>query len=492
MAQLFQAQQAGNLADVTSQLQGSQAQQLMQILQLAKTIDQPTGAGQGNFSVRPDTGPDSDPDSTTQSGSDSESVKTGASDHNRRRLASRHSLAPSQAQQLLEESDKDVIIIDELVETDGLETVHMTPDWDKRLEHEEATWPTRFPLRKLFIKPRVEQTDDHWYQGEDCVNPSRITPAATRAILPAADGTLALKRDLAIPGASRGRTLYKMHDLERRLSYKKNMHIEGKLMTITPMELIARDQKQKELFAADELWKDEIRNSLYVPGPDDTPVNFAYRTGLGRTMAIPYWVAAPMAWEYPYAHGQLQESIMDRLVTASLYGFQLVRPGYGSPQSGPESQSEAEWQRRKPGACADYVLDTDTSSENFEPPQGSIGVTSNGEEAFVCREVGCEAMPGMPCYFATAEQYTAHWNTFHVAVAPAMTCMVRGCGVKFPPGPDSLDAFFRHCKEKHEAESDGGKWGRLQNWARKGIDIGPNPHHWAPTLYEPLVPSRPS
>ncbi len=101
-------------------------------------------------------------------------------------------------------------------------------------------------------------------------------------------------------------------------------------------------------------------------------------------------------------------------------------------------------------------------------------------------------MPDRPCDFATAEQYTAHWNTFHVAVAPTVTCMVRGCGVKFPPRSDSLDAFFRHVKEKHEAESDGGKWTRLRNWARKGIDIGPNPYYWAPGVDEPIFPSRPS
>ncbi len=179
-------------------------------------------------------------------------------------------------------------------------------------------------------------------------------------------------------------------------------------------------------------------------------------------------------------------------MTASLYRIQLVRPGYYSPQAGPEGCSEAEWPRRKSHACASYVLDTDTSQCNYSHPQGSIGVTPNGEESFLCREEGCGAMPNMPCYFATAKQYTAHWNTFHVAVAPTVTCLVRGCGVKFPPGPDSLDAFFRHCKEKHEAESDGGKWGRLRNWARKGIDIGPNPHYWVLTLSEPFFPSRPS
>ncbi len=296
----------------------------------------------------------------------------------------------------------------------------------------------------------MEQVDDKWYQGEDCVDPSWIAPPAERAILPAADGTLSLKRDVAIPGASRGRTKYKTRDLVRRLSYKKGERVEGRLARIASAELIGCDQDQKEQFAADEFWQTEIRDSLYVPGPDDTSVNFAYRSGLGRIEAIPYRVAAPMAWEYPYAYGQLQQSLTDRLVPASLYGIQLVRPGYYSPQAGPEAYSKAEWQRCKSQACADYVLDTDTSECDYSPPQGSIGVTPNGEEAFTCREVGCGAMP---CYFATAEQYTAHWNTFHVAVAPSMTCMVRGCGKKFPPSPDSLDAFFRHRMDKYEKES---------------------------------------
>ena len=177
---------------------------------------------------------------------------------------------------------------------------------------------------------------------------------------------------------------------------------------------------------------------------------------------------------------------------ASLYGIQLIRPGYNAPQAGPSAYLEAEWQRCKSEACANYALDTDTWSDGVAPPQGSIGTAPSGEEAFVCREAGCGAMVDMPCYFATAEQYTAHWNTFHVAVAPSMVCMVRGCGQKFSPGPDSLDAFVCHCMDQHEKESDGGTWSRLRNWARKGIDIGPNPHYWPPTADEPICPSRPS
>ena len=154
-----------------------------------------------------------------------------------------------------------------------------------------------------------------------------------------------------MPGASRGCTKYKTHDLVRRLEYKKVEHVGGRLKPITAAELIDRDQRQKDLLNADKFWQEEIQNSIYVPGPDDTPVNFAIRPSLGQVQAIPYRVATPMAWEYPYACGQLQESLMDRLVTASLYGIQLVWPGYSSPQAGPEVYSKCDWPLRKPRAC---------------------------------------------------------------------------------------------------------------------------------------------
>ncbi len=196
---------------------------------------------------------------------------------------------------MLEESDKDVIFLDEYVEIEGLETVHLTPEWGECVEHVEEGWPARFPPRKPFIRPRVEEINDNWYQGEDCVDPLGIAPVARRAILPAADGTLALKQDAVMPGASRGRTKYKTHDLVRRLEYEKGERVKGRFTPITAIELIARDQRQKNLFADDSFWQDEIRNSVYVPGLVDIPVNFAVRTSLGQTMAIPYRVAAPMA-----------------------------------------------------------------------------------------------------------------------------------------------------------------------------------------------------
>ncbi len=178
------------------------------------------------------------------------------------------------------------------------------------------------------------------------------------------------------------------------------MRTDKGLAPISSAELIARDQAQKEAFKQDQFWEDEIYKAQYVPGLDDTPVHFAVRAGLRRIMAIPYRVAAPLAWEYPYAYGQLQESITDQLVPASLYEIQLVRPGYSSPRAPPEVHPESEWLRHKSEACANYILDTDTAQCGYGAPFGSIGTVATGEEAFVCREEGCGVMPEMPCYFA--------------------------------------------------------------------------------------------
>ncbi len=102
-------------------------------------------------------------------------------------------------------------------------------------------WPAHFPPRQPFTKPRVEEVNDGWYQGDDCVDPSGVAPTARRVILLAADGTLALKQDAAIPGASRGRTKYKTHNLVRRLEYQKGERVEGRLKPIKAAELMARD-----------------------------------------------------------------------------------------------------------------------------------------------------------------------------------------------------------------------------------------------------------
>ncbi len=131
-----------------------------------------------------------------------------------------------------------------------------------------------------------------------------------------------------------------------------------------------------------------------------------------------------MAWEYPYAFGQAQESLQDRLVTASLYGIRLIWPGYADPRSHPAPPAAAETLATKEAACVAYVTDADVSYT--QEPTCRVATGKDGRMAFICPEACCEALEGMPSYFATVEQWIAHWNTFHVAVEPVITCIVTG------------------------------------------------------------------
>ncbi len=137
MGQLFRAHQAGNLADVTSQLQGPQADQLRQLMQLAQAVARPLEGGQGKTSEQPESGTDSNPESAEDSGSESDSVRTDASGNK----------GCKSDQQQLEDSGPDVITIDEQLGSDGLDTGH-TVLWGSQAELEEpseADWATRFP-----------------------------------------------------------------------------------------------------------------------------------------------------------------------------------------------------------------------------------------------------------------------------------------------------------------------------------------------------------
>ncbi len=217
-----------------------------------------------------------------------------------------------------------------------------------------------------------------------------------------------------------------------------------------------------------------MQRALYFPAELDTSVNFAVETTSGK-MVIPYRVVAPMAWEYPYAFGQAQESLQDRLVTASLYGMQLVRPGYTDPRSSSVSPAAAEF----PAAFVAYVMDADVSCT--QEPDCIVATGNDGRVAFTCPGAFCEALEGMPFYFTTVEQWIAHWNTFHVAVAPVITCMVTGCPAKFHTGPDTVDAFFSHVQNRYSDLCEGSKWPRLNQLVRISMSTGPNTCYWPPS-----------
>ncbi len=162
---------------------------------------------------------------------------------------------------------------------------------------------------------------------------------------------------------------------------KREGHEE--LDPVSQATLEERAQENRVSLARDSFWAEEIDRALYLPGETDTAVNFAVNTDTGMK-AIPYRVAAPMAWEYPYAFGQAQESLQDRLVTASLYGMRLTQPGYTDPRSRPAAPAAADSPAVKEAACVAYVTDADVSSS--QEPSCAVANGEDGRKAFICPE----------------------------------------------------------------------------------------------------------
>ncbi len=126
----------------------------------------------------------------------------------------------------------------------------------------------------------------------------------------------------------------------------------------------------------------------------------------------------------------------------------------------------------------DHVCDTDVNAHAI--PVGQVGQGHLGAALFVCTQPECTVAGGHELLFATIAQWVAHWNTFHVAVAPVFNCMVRGCLFETAAAPDSLDALFRHFQDAHPSIYNGGKWSNLVDLVTRGLHVKPNAHYWPP------------
>ncbi len=218
----------------------------------------------------------------------------------------------------------------------------------------------------------------------------------------------------------------------------------------------------------------------YVCHPTDhsSPVHFCDPRQSEVIRALPYHVVAPMSYEYPYWAGQAQETISSHLLMASHYGFQVVCPGYLCPEDGPTPEDQTEECIQNGEALDDYILDTDV--RKAYRPRDLLSVGYDGQRMYTCREESCRAVGGMPYYFTNVEQWVAHWNTFHVAVAVGYTCTAGECGAKAPPGPDALDVFMQHVVRNHDELSQNNTWPTLPMMVHRGTSMGPNPHYWQP------------
>ncbi len=95
------------------------------------------------------------------------------------------------------------------------------PDWAPQVGDAEPDWIVRYPNANPYVHSKVERTEDSWYHGEDCASPSEVAPPAKHAILPAADGSLALKADAVLPGTPPGCDKYGDRILDRRVHHNK-------------------------------------------------------------------------------------------------------------------------------------------------------------------------------------------------------------------------------------------------------------------------------
>ena len=123
-----------------------------------------------------------------------------------------------------------------------------------------------------------------------------------------------------------------------------------------------------------------------------------------------------MSWEYPYHSGQVQEDLPDRLVPASQYRLKVVRHGYLSASEKPATATQTLAPYDSGKSFVDHINDTDVNTHTT--PAGYDGQGHLGRALFVCPQPECTVAGGHSFLFATIEQWAAHWNTFHVAVAP--------------------------------------------------------------------------
>ena len=155
----------------------------------------------------------------------------------------------------------------------------------------------------------------------------------------------------------------------------------------------------------------------------------------------------------PYARGRQQEPIGERVIVNDLYGIPLYKPAVGSID--PNLRTGA--------VAAKRIIDSTGANPNFvcdDVLRGSSAGTyslmyqdsHSGPMRYTCRMDDCCTVGEIRLAFSTEEELVAHWNKFHVAVAPQFTCQVPGCRTTFAADPGALDRYLAHIGQKMTEE----------------------------------------
>ena len=240
IANLAQAAAAGNFWDIPDQLKGATAahmQELHAVLQkmassqkLADTDPQQDESGPDDENIlvhRTSRSASAGGDSSSSSGSSSDS-DTASETGSHQSTTQKRRTPVKGVKDLFDQAEDDVFIVSDGSEDEcgSVRDDDACPTWSSRVS-QELDWMVRYPNAVPYVHTRVVSIDDGWYRGVDCASPSEVAHAGKNAILPAADGSLALKADAVLPGAPPGRTKYGNRFLERESSMKR---LNGRVM----------------------------------------------------------------------------------------------------------------------------------------------------------------------------------------------------------------------------------------------------------------------
>ncbi len=159
---------------------------------------------------------------------------------------------------------------------------------------------------------------------------------------------------------------------------------------------------------------------------------------------------------FPYTRGQYQEPIGERVIVNDLYGIPLYKHAAGliDPDLGTGAVA-AKKVINKTGTDPNFVFDqAKRNPERASAYEMGFRPVDPGLMRYACRMEDCCTVGGMCLAFSTEEELVAHWNTFHVAVAPQFTCQVRGCNATFAADPGALDRYLSHVGQKMAEEKD--------------------------------------
>ncbi len=99
-----------------------------------------------------------------------------------------------------------------------------------------------------------------------------------------------------------------------------------------------------------------------------------------------------------------------------------MRPAYTAEAVGPKSITATKTVVDSGRAYRDYIIDGDV--EAYQDHSCYVGRSPQYETegVFTCSHPGCVGVEGFGAYFASTEQFVAHWNTFHMAISVGYNC----------------------------------------------------------------------